>query len=89
MPRSKAFRKILKAQSEANQKRDDDIYRHGVDAFGLNNLDDVPFIPEEMKRTLGKIIVSPTNSQCKISFIYFWDSLYQYWLLYIQNEENF
>ena len=78
MPRSKAFRKILKAQSEANQKRDDDIYRHGVDAFGLNNLDDVPFIPEEMKRTLGKIIVSLTNSQCKISFTYFWDSKYQY-----------
>ena len=69
MPRSKAFRKILKAQSEANPKLDDDIYRHGVDAFGLNNLDDVPFIPEEMKRTLGEIIVSLTNSQCKISFI--------------------
>ena len=68
----------MKAQSEANQKRDDDIYRHGVDAFGLNNLDDVPFIPEEMKRTLGKIIVSLTNSQCKISFTYFWDSKYQY-----------
>ena len=77
MPRSKAFRKIFKAQSEANQTLDDDIYRHGVDAFGLNNLDD-SFIPEEMKRTLGKIIVSLINSPCKISFIYFWNSLYQY-----------